>query len=85
MKLGKDNKRKRHANEFMRTSFSNSGRIAGMGILHDSYDEEAYPSVCLSPSYCPARKVDFPISASEKEFRENGGKVISYNLKDRRV
>jgi hypothetical protein len=56
-----------------------------MGILHDSYDEEAYPSVCLSPSYCPACKVDFPISASEKEFRENGGKVISYNLKDRRV
>ena len=34
VKLGKDKKRKRHANEFMQTSLANSGRIAGMGISY---------------------------------------------------
>lgn len=37
----KDNKRKRHINEFRKTSFANSGRAAGMGILYDRYDEES--------------------------------------------
>ena len=38
------NKRERntHANERMRTSFSNSGRIAGDGILYDDYSEESW-------------------------------------------
>ena len=35
------NKRKRHINEFTKTGFANSGRAAGMGILHDRYDEES--------------------------------------------
>ncbi len=30
-------KRKRHANEFLRTSLANSGRIAGTGMLYDNY------------------------------------------------
>ncbi len=32
---------RRHANEFLRTNFVNSGRIAGMGILYDDYSEES--------------------------------------------
>jgi len=34
---------KQYVNEFKRTSFVNSGRIAGMGIQEDRYDEESYP------------------------------------------
>lgn len=30
--------KKRHANEFLRTS---TGRLAGSGILYDNYDDEA--------------------------------------------
>lgn len=30
-----------HANEHMRTSFANSGRIAGAGINYDRYDDES--------------------------------------------
>ncbi len=38
-----DSKRKRHINEFGRTSFANSGRVAGMGISEDRYNEESFP------------------------------------------
>ncbi len=33
--------RKRHINEFSKTSFANSGRAAGSGILYDNYDDNA--------------------------------------------
>ncbi len=35
--------RKRHVNEFMKTGFTDSGRVAGMGILEDDYSEESFP------------------------------------------
>ena len=30
-----------HVNEKLHTTFRNSGRVAGMGILYDRYDEES--------------------------------------------
>lgn len=78
MKLGKDSKRKRHANEFLRTRFRNSGRIAGMGILYDNYSENAYPSGMMRTDYLPDKKVDFPLTEEEMNFRKNGGPVITY-------
>lgn len=56
MKISKKiNKKGRHSNEFMRTSFANSGRIAGDGILSDDYSETSmggyynqYPSPEIS-------------------------------------
>lgn len=76
-KFGKDNNRKRHANERMRTSFANSGRIAGMGILHDNYSEDSFPD----PRYCyigtPVKK---PETEEEKNFKKYGGKVRRYKL-----
>lgn len=32
---------KRHVNEQLHTTFRNSGRVAGTGILSDRYDEES--------------------------------------------
>lgn len=32
--------RKRHVNEFLRRE---TGRVAGSGMVHDSYDDESYP------------------------------------------
>lgn len=34
--------RNTHANERMRTSFANSGRIAGDGIIYDDYGDESW-------------------------------------------
>ena len=33
--------RKRHVNEYIHTSFADSGRIAGMGINEDNYGHDA--------------------------------------------
>ena len=32
--------KRRHVNEFNKTSFTNSGRIAGAGVSEDRYDDE---------------------------------------------
>ena len=32
---------KRHISEYQKTSFANSGRAAGSGILYDRYDDES--------------------------------------------
>lgn len=32
---------KSHINQYMRTSFANSGRVAGAGISYDRYDDES--------------------------------------------
>lgn len=75
--FGKDNNKKRHANERLRTSFANSGRIAGMGILHDNYGEDSFPD---SKGYyigTPAEKAD---TEEEKQFKKYGGKVRRYKL-----
>lgn len=66
MKFGKDNNRKRHANERMRTSFANSGRIAGTGILYDDYSETSYPSGMMRTDYFPEKKVGIPLTEEEK-------------------
>jgi hypothetical protein len=71
--------RRRHANEFIRTSY---GRIAGMGILYDDYSEEAFPSVNTDPRYCPDPKLGIPLTEEEKKFRDEGGPVITYQIKE---
>jgi hypothetical protein len=71
--------RRRHANEFMRTSY---GRIAGIGILYDDYSEESYPSVNTDPRYCPDPKLSIPLSEEEKKFRDEGGPVVTYRIKE---
>lgn len=81
MNFAKDNRLKRHANEFRRTQFANSGRIAGTGILYDDYSEEAYPSVIIRTDYFPDYKVGYQETKEEKDFRDNGGEVVSYRLK----
>ena len=83
MKFGKDNNRKRHANERMRTSFANSGRIAGTGILYDDYSETSYPSGMMRTDCFPEKKVGIPLTEEEKRFRDEGGPVITYTLKDK--
>ena len=35
--------RKRHINEFLKTSFVNHGRAAGTGMLSDNYGDESWP------------------------------------------
>lgn len=61
--------RRRHANEFLRTS---TGRLAGSGILHDDYSEESG-----GPYYGTGTvMVRFP-EKSEEEKKE--GPVVVYN------
>jgi hypothetical protein len=71
-----------HANEHMKTSFRNSGRIAGIGILYDDYSEEAFSSVNTDPRYCPDPKLGIPLTEEEKKFRDEGGPVITYQIKE---
>lgn len=66
----------------IKTSFRNSGRIAGMGILYDDYSEEAFPSVNTDPRYCPDPKLGIPLTEEEKKFRDEGGPVITYQIKE---
>ena len=70
------NKRERntHANERMRTSFTNSGRIAGDGILYDDYSEESG----YRPRFGANRtaKVTFPLDPLE----QRDGPVITYKM-----
>ena len=66
-------KRKRHTNEFLRTS---SGRLAGNGMIHDRYDEES--------GYRPSPK-DFDAKHSKEymeQMRIEGEEqpVITYKL-----
>lgn len=71
--------RKRHANEFMRTSFENSGRIAGMGVLYDKYDEESGGPVYGENNVRVVTPSDF---LSPAERRELSGPVKTYKLKE---
>jgi hypothetical protein len=74
--------KRRHINEFMKTRLANSGRAAGTGILEDRYDEESYPSVNTDPRYCPNPKLGIPLTEEEKKFRDEGGPVITYQIKE---
>jgi len=53
-----------HANERRRTSFANSGRIAGMGISEDDYSEESGYRP-LAPGANRMARVTFPSEPSE--------------------
>ncbi len=73
--FAKDSKKKRHANEFMRTSLANSGRIAGMGILHDYYGDN-FDVAMENTDYFPDPKFGPPpLTEEERSFRDNGGPV----------
>lgn len=74
--------RRGHANEHMKTALRNGGRIAGMGILYDDYSEEAFPSVNTDTRYCPDPKLGIPLTEEEKRFRDEGGPVITYQIKE---
>ncbi len=39
--------RKRHVNEFLKTKFTNRGRIAGTGMDEEDYSENSFP--CKTP------------------------------------
>ena len=71
------NKRERntHANERMRTSFANSGRIAGEGILYDDYSEESGHRPPVANTRRTA-KVTFPLDPLE----QRDGPVITYKM-----
>lgn len=75
----KDNKRKRHINECMRTSLANSGRAAGMGILYDRYDEESGKPIHGSKNAYPVYTTDW---LSEKERAQLSGPVTIKRLED---
>ena len=71
------NKRERnaHANERMRTSFANSGRIAVDGIVYDDYgDESGYRPPMLGANR--TAKVTFPLDPLESR----DGPVITYKM-----
>ena len=62
-----------HSNEKLHTTFRNSGRIAGTGILYDRYDEESG-----NPDYEKQHSlVRFPSdSLTEEELLALNGPVI---------
>jgi len=65
---------RRHCNEFRKTGLANSGRIAGMGILYDKYDDESILENHIRQG------VSVPIAEREeraKQERENAP-VITY-------
>lgn len=67
--------RKRHINEYLKTTFANSGRVAGAGISYDRYDDE-------SGNPCFIRKDKYPRlpsdSLTRKEWEALNGDVITY-------
>lgn len=70
---------KRHINDFLKSSFTGSGRIAGTGISYDRYDEES--SAELKDENKGNVYVVFP-SRSEAEKATLDGPVITRNIKD---
>ena len=65
-----------HVNEQLHTTLANTGRVAGMGINYDRYDDE---SGC--PSYESHEPVMFPSDyLKEDELEALNGPVISYKL-----
>ena len=72
------NKKGRHSNEFRRTSFTNSGRIAGHGMLHDNYSEESYRGV-PHESYQPDPKLN-KYTQEEWEELTKESEVVTYYI-----
>ena len=67
---------RRHVNEFLRTTFANSGRIAGTGILYDDYSETSFPPGRYEPSPNPVgiTKIE------EQKKAERDTPVTTYKL-----
>ena len=63
--------RKMHVNEFRRTEFADSGRIAGTGITEDRYDDEASPR---------AKPLNYqkPSAFDHSQRKPQHGEVITY-------
>lgn len=67
---------KRHANEFLRTE---TGRLAGSGILYDDYSEES--GVWKYHGKYEGMAV-FPQRTAEEKYALFNSPVITYNLND---
>jgi hypothetical protein len=68
--------KRRHINEFLGTTFESHGnRAAGMGILHDRYDDEYNPAEIVRDNVM----VRFP-SRSKEEKAALNGPVITKKL-----
>ncbi len=77
-------KRKRHANEFLRTS---TGRLAGNGMPTDDYSENSFPGEGEQPlDRSSFIFMGYPIGKTEVEERhktmQDESPVITYNLND---
>lgn len=57
---------KSHISQYMRTSLANSGRVAGMGISYDRYDEESG----YRPGPRARGQIRFPSDSLTPEERE---------------
>ena len=57
--------RKRHINEFLKTSFIVSGRAAGHGMVEDDYSDESSPDRYIRRSCRPV-----PISEREENAKK---------------
>ena len=75
VKIMKEDRNYGHVNEQLHTTFSNSGRIAGMGISYDDYgDESGY-----RPSVRNRGRIYFPsdfLSDEEKQALNGEVKII---------
>ncbi|HPE08112.1 MAG TPA: hypothetical protein PLT28_00055 [Saprospiraceae bacterium] len=69
--------RKRYINEMLHTEFADNGRIAGMGITYDHYDEES--GYKPSPKY--RGQIRFPSDELTPEQRlALNGPVLTYKI-----
>ena len=72
--------RRGHANEHMKTSLRNGGRIAGMGVLYDDYSEESYGGYHNSGAGIVRTASDF---LTPEERAELNGPIITYQKEDK--
>lgn len=76
-------KRKHHINEFRKTGFVGHGnRAAGMGILHDRYDEESGGWVYGTDSVMVKLPLD---SLTTEERKALSGPVIVKRLEEEKI
>jgi hypothetical protein len=78
---GEEKMKRRHVNEFLHSSFANSGRAAGIGVNYDRYDEESFPGVRPRKNQGNVRVI-MPVEfMSEEERAALDGHVIISKLK----
>lgn len=77
---------KKHYNEFLKTRFHDSGRIAGTGIDEEDYSEESFPDKYRDKK---SRIIGGPLypqstfSQALDAFIEGGGKVIEEEIEEK--